>query len=42
MIRSEVLGTTSAREAFVGSFACFLAQSRTLEESIRRANKIAA
>jgi ribokinase len=40
--RAEAVDTTGAGDAFVGSFAYFLAQGRELEESIRRANKIAA
>lgn len=40
--KAEAVDTTGAGDAFVGSFAYFLAQGRALEESIRRANRIAA
>jgi ribokinase len=40
--KAEAVDTTGAGDAFVGSFAFFLAQGRALEESIRRANRIAA
>ena len=40
--KAEAVDTTGAGDAFVGSFAYFLAQGRSLEESVRRANRIAA
>ena len=40
--KTEAVDTTGAGDAFIGSFAFFLAQGRPLEESVRRANAIAA
>jgi ribokinase len=40
--KTEAADTTGAGDAFVGSLAYFLAQGRPLQESIRRANTIAA
>ena len=41
-VKTEAVDTTGAGDAFIGSFAYFLAQGKPLEESVRRANSIAA
>jgi ribokinase len=41
-VKTEAVDTTGAGDAFVGSFAYFLARGKPLEESVRRANMIAA
>jgi ribokinase len=41
-VETEAVDTTGAGDAFIGSFAYFLAQGKSLEESVRRANSIAA
>ena len=41
-VKTEVVDTTGAGDAFIGSFAFFWASGKPLEESVRRANSIAA
>jgi len=41
-VKTEAVDTTGAGDAFIGSIAYFLAQGKPPEESVRRANSIAA
>jgi ribokinase len=40
--KTEVIDTTGAGDAFIGSFAFFWASGKSLEEAVRRANSVAA